>query len=106
MTNAMLIFNNSVELMEQGIIGTTGRTVVVEDQNGNKKELKEPEAIHTYAKWKELGYQVQKGQKAVASFCIWKHTVKEANDETKEDESKMFMKKASFFKISQVEKMK
>ena len=42
MTNAMIIFNNSVELMEQGIIGTTGRTVVVEDQNGNKKELKEP----------------------------------------------------------------
>ena len=104
MTNAMIIFNNSVEFMEQGIIGTTGRTVVVEDQNGNKKELKEPEAIHTYAKWKELGYQVQKGQKAIASFCIWKHTVKEASDETKEDESKMFMKKASFFKFSQVEK--
>ena len=106
MTNAMIIFNNSVELMEQGIIGTTGRTVVVEDQNGNKKEIKEPEAIHTYAKWKELGCQVQQGQKAVASFCIWKHTVKETNDETKEDESKMFMKKASFFKFSQVEKMK
>ena len=62
--------------------------------------------ITVYAKWKELGYKVQRGQKAIASFCIWKHTVKEASDETKEDESKMFMKKASFFKFSQVEKMK
>ena len=104
MTNAMIIFNNSVELMEQGIIGTTGRTVVVEDQNGNKKELKEPEAIHTYTKWKELGYKVQKGQKAVASFCIWKHTVKEASDETKEDESKMFMKKHHFLSFHRLKK--
>ena len=40
MTNAMIIFNNSVELMEQGIIGTTGRTVVVEDQNGKNLDIK------------------------------------------------------------------
>ncbi len=36
MTNAMIIFNESVKLMEVGIIRGTGRFVEVEDQNGNK----------------------------------------------------------------------
>ena len=36
---------------------------------------------------------------------IWKHTTKKAKDETEEDETKMFMKKASFFTIKQVEKI-
>lgn len=66
--------------------------------------FKEVEEIHTYAKWKELGYQVQKGEKAIAQFTIWKHTSKK-NEEAEEDEGRMFMKKASFFKQSQVKKI-
>ena len=65
--------------------------------------------------WKQLGYQVKKGQKAVASFTIWKHTSKKEEmevtytDGTKGieevDNSRMFMKLSSFFSASQVEKI-
>lgn len=116
MTNAMIVLNESVRLMEEGKIGTTGRKIVVEDAAGQKIEMDEPEAIHTYQTWKALGYQVQKGQKAVAQFSIWKYKAKVSememvNVETgkKEtvqmDDSKMFMKLASWFSASQVQKL-
>lgn len=103
MTNEQIIFNNSIELMDAGIIKGTGRFIIVEDENGQKKEMPEPEPIHTYQAWKQLGYQVQRGQKAKASFLIWKHTVKKAKQEQDEDEEKMFMTKAFFFTFDQVE---
>lgn len=103
MTNAMIIFNNAVELMEQGIIGTTGRQITVENENGEKKTLDEPEAIHTYAAWKSLGFQVKKGEKAKASFMIWKYTTKKAKSEDEEEQSRMIMTKAFFFTKEQVE---
>ena len=115
MTNEMIILFNSLELMKVGAIGTTGREFTYENEDGEKITMMEPEPIHTYTKWKELGYQVQKGEKAVAQFMIWKHvkakskdqeqenkTVKIENDEEKD---KMFMKKASFFSLSQVKKI-
>lgn len=105
MTNEQIIFNTSVELMNEGIIGTTGRVITVENENGEKIDLQEPEPIHTYKAWQSLGYQVKRGQKAIASFLIWKHTVKKAKEQTDEDEEKMFMTKAFFFKFSQVEPM-
>lgn len=66
----MIILLESVKLMEQGIIGETGETIVYEDGKGNKKQVKMPEPIHTYQKWKELGYQVRRGEKAIAKFQI------------------------------------
>lgn len=102
MTNAQIIFNESIRLMEEGILEGTGQKMTVKYDDGTTKELEIPEQIHTYQRWKELGYQVQKGQKAIASFVIWKHTSKKKED-TDEEENKMFMKKASFFKMSQVE---
>lgn len=101
MTNAQIITSARFSLMEQGVIGSTGRMIEIEDENG-KRTVPEPEEIHTYQAWKQLGYQVKKGQKAIAAFTIWKHTSKE-NKETDEKEDKMFMKNAHFFKPSQVE---
>lgn len=101
MTNAEIIFNASQELAENGIINYTGKTFEAVNGNGEKVLVKETEAIHTYAAWKALGYQVQKGQKAVASFRIWKHTVKE-DKETGDKENRMFMTKAFFFTSAQV----
>ena len=103
MTNEQIIFQNSLQLMDDGIIGTTGRTITVENEQGEKLEMQEPEPIHTYQAWKCLGYQVKRGQKAKASFLIWKHTVKKAKQEQGEDEEKMFMTKAFFFTFDQVE---
>lgn len=111
MTNAQIIFNASMELMENGTIKGTGRFFTYEDENGEKKQIEEPEALHTYARWQELGRQVKKGQKARAAIQIWKqgkpYTTK--NKETGADEEragKMFMKTAYFFTIDQTEPAK
>lgn len=101
MTNAEIIFNAGQALAKDGIIGYTGREIEAVDGEGNPITIRETEAIHTYAAWKALGYQVERGQKAIASFKIWKHTVKE-NKETGKNEKKMFLTKAFFFKASQV----
>jgi len=110
MTNEQIIFNNSVVLMEEGIIGTTGRTFEVENDDGTKKTVREPEPIHTFAAWKSLGYQVQSGQKAVAKFPIWKHknAGRRKNRKTGEEEATeemLFLTDAFFFTRSQVEKI-
>ena len=114
MTNAMIILLESVKLMEQGILKPTGEKIVVQDSEGNKKELDVPEPIHTYQSWKSVGYQVKKGSKAVAQFAVWKYItgkMKEAevNDEVdvEQNENKGYcrMKVASFFTQEQVEKI-
>ena len=108
MTNAMIILFEQVKLMEDGKIGTTGRTFTFEDGEGNVKELPEPEPIHTFTKWKSLGYSVKRGEKAIAKFCIWKYSSRKSeNDEGEEVEnSRMFMKMSCFFSFSQMEKIK
>lgn len=104
MTNEQIIFTEASELMKQGVLASTARILMkVLDKDGNEVEkwVDIPEDIHTYNGWKELGYQVQKGEKAIASFCIWKFVGKK-NDE---DEDKMFLKKSAFFKKSQVKEV-
>ena len=109
MTNAEIILQAAVDLMQQGKIGTTGREIKVKmlDADGNELEkiLPEPEEIHTFQHWKELGYSVKKGQHAVAKFPIWKYSGKVEIDENGEetDKSRMFMKVAHFFAASQVQ---
>lgn len=114
MTNAMIILLESVKLMEEGILKSTGEKMIVEDE-GVKKELDVPEPIHTYQAWKSMGYQVKKGSKAVAQFPVWKYItgkMKEAevNDdvdvEQNENRGYCRMKTASFFTRGQVEKIK
>ena len=107
MTNAMIIFWTSVDLMNAGVIGTTGRVLEVEMPDGSSREVQEPEPIHTFACWKAMGYSVKKGEHAVAKFPIWKGSemvVKdEAGNETDEKAVKMFRKEAHFFTAAQVE---
>ena len=107
MTNEQIIFNESIELMKNGKIGTTGKQLEVEDENGNKMMINEPEDIHTFQAWKKLGYCVKKGEKAVSQFNIWKCVSKETEniDGMTEEQKRMFMKKASFFSTSQVQAM-
>lgn len=107
MTNEQIIFNESVELMKNGKIGKTGRQFEVEDENGNKTMLDEPETIHTFQAWKARGFSVKKGEKAVAQFYIWKCVSKQIQDSEgmTEEQKRMFMKKASFFSASQVQEM-
>ncbi len=111
MTNAELIFNNRIFLMEQGVIkGVPGTQITITDENGTR-ELLMPEEIHTYNSWRKLGYQVRKGEHAVARFPIWKFkAAKQKDTEPDEDqqgqEGKMFRKVAFFFTIDQVDKIR
>jgi hypothetical protein len=116
MNNAQIIFNESIDLMEKGIIKGTGRFFTLEMEDGTKKQIEEPEAIHTFAAWKELGRQVKKGQHAKAQIRIWKCRVTNAeitanNAEGQEvtinqENKNMFMKTAFFFTLDQTEPIK
>lgn len=110
MTNAMIVLLESVKLMEQGIIKGSG----IKGLTPEGKEIELPEPIHTYQSWKQLGYQVKKGSKAVAKFPVWKYiTGKMTEAEVRDDvdveknENKGYcrMKVASFFTREQVEEI-
>ncbi len=106
MTNEQIILQQQFRLMRDGIIGSTGKTVYVEGDNGEKEAYPEPEPIHTYAGWKRLGFQVRKGQKAIACFPVWKHTdvplkTDDSTGECIEAGERMFLTKAFWFSRDQ-----
>jgi hypothetical protein len=102
MTNATIILNESLYLVEEGVLETTGEKFTTLDG----REIELPEAIHTFQKWKQLGFSVKKGEKAIAKFPIWKYKSKKIEVDGEEEEtSNMFLQTAAFFKFSQVEKM-
>lgn len=103
MTNAMMILLERVELMKAGKIGNTGKSFDIEI-NGEIRTIQEPEEIHTYAIWKNLGYQVKKGEKAITKLQIWKHTTKQKGEDEPPEE-RMIRKTAYFFSPAQVEKI-
>lgn len=75
------------------------------------------EEVHTYAKWKSLGFQVKKGEKAVINTRLWKKVdvKKKAAAEEKTEENaenteektvkgkRFHMVKSALFGRSQVE---
>lgn len=108
MTNAQIIFENRIFLMQEGLIKGTDQMITIQSDD-QEQQIPMPEEIHTYNGWKKLGYQVQKGEHAVAKFPIWKYKVtgKKQEEEAGEDEEqpqkgKMFKKVAFFFTIDQV----
>lgn len=106
MTNEQIIFEARCELMREGKIGKSGNVYKAVDADGNERIYEEPEEIHTYQAWKEQGYQVQKGQKAVARIVIWKYAVSKAKDGEEDGKEHMFMKNSAFFTRAQVEPIK
>lgn len=89
--------------MEAGTIGTTGNYLEIEGEDGEKKRIPEPEEIHTFLLWKDLGFSIKRGQKSTIKIRIWKHAVKKAKEGEETDTERMFMKTASFFTWAQVE---
>ena len=87
MTNTEIIMGNMVMLIADGIITADNQ-------------------IHTYAHWQSLGYQVKKGEKAIAKFPIWKYTrgkTKEMDEEEAQRRGYCFMKNSAWFSDAQVE---
>ena len=114
MTNNMTVFMEAQKLAEAGKIAYTGKKVVF-NVNGMDMEYKETEPIHTFLEWKNAGYMVKKGEKAIAKFAIWNYTDKaskakrEALEKAGDDPDKkmphFYMKESAFFSQSQVKKL-
>jgi len=103
MTNGEIILRESLELLKQGVLKPTGRMFKQELPDGSEIEIPEPEPIHTYNGWKDLGYQVKKGEHAKAQFPIWKYKGQK-DEEGKEIGGKCYQHKAFWFTFDQVEK--
>ena len=114
MNNNTTIFMEAQKLAKEGKIAYTGRTVVY-NVNGMDIEYKETEAIHTFLEWKNAGYMVKKGEKAIAKIVIWNYTDKaskakrEALEKAGDDPDKkiphFYTKESAFFSQSQVKKL-
>ena len=104
-TNGEIILRQSLELMKQGVLNSTGRVFVQELPDGNKVELPEPEPIHTYNGWKALGYQVKKGEHAKAQFPIWEYKARKDEETGVEAGGRCYQRKAFWFTANQVEKI-
>lgn len=121
MTNQMIILMERIRLMDEGIIGTTGRSVTIETDEGTKT-LEEPEYIFTVSEWNKRGFRINKGETHIAECLIWKKDKggKKANPEDSEESEEIaakgngrksgrrnggfYLGKAYFFKASQVSK--
>ena len=89
MTNQEIILGNMAILIADGVIS-------------------EDNIIHTYAHWKSLGFQVKRGEHAVAKFPIWKYTKgkkKEMSEEEAQARGYCFMKNSAWFSDTQVERI-
>ena len=86
-TNAMLIAQKTFDLIADGTI-------------------RAGEEIHTFQKWKELGFSVKKGEHAVAKFPIWKMGMKKDDDGEMKSTGHCFGKMSFFFSSEQVEPIK
>ena len=100
MTNAEIIMEQQEILFEAGILH--------ENEDGEIQE------IHTFQAWKKQGFQVKKGEKAIAKFPVWKFTKskKQAEEESENEEDiekkgkgYFFKKMSAFFTEDQVEKI-
>lgn len=114
MTNHEIIFRESCRLMEAGVLAGSGVYATLTDADGNESRVELPEAIHTFAAWKSAGYIVRKGEHAIAAFPVWKYTERRQQQDDGDNADadgdnatggRMYLRKAFFFKASQVEKI-
>ena len=65
--------------------------------------------LHTYQKWKKLGYQVKEGEKSEHKISIWRRSTKKVENEEGEkeevDNGRYFLKASAFFTQEQVERI-
>ena len=115
MTNHEIILRESIRLMQEGILAGSGIFATIPGADGDGQRIELPESIHTFAAWKAAGFVVKRGEHAVAAFPVWKYTERRqaAGDDGDNADAdgdnapggKMYLRKAFFFKRSQVEKI-
>ena len=87
MCNEEIIFRASCDLVREGLLTF--------DEDGI-------EPIHTFEVWRQMGYSVMKGQKAIVKLSIWKQGTKKPKEGEEKGKPFFFLKESSFFKASQV----
>lgn len=98
MTNDEIIFTAAVGL---GLL-TEEEVEEIFEEGGYELPL------HTYAGWKDRGYQVKKGEKAVAKVLLWKPRPKRkkmGEEVAEEDKMKFLMVNSALFSKAQIEKI-
>lgn len=71
--------------------------IALEEQRLIKEGIMQPdEELHTFQGWKSRGYTVNKGEKCIAKFPIWKEAT------NKDGEQRIFMKNSCWFSTNQV----
>ena len=85
MTNAAIIQAESFKLMDAGILQGSGHYGIMIGEDGSEQKVELPEAIHTFATWKQMGFKVKKGEHAIASFTIWKYSERQLSEEEQGD---------------------
>ena len=93
MTNDEIIFN--------GICAHLG---IDKEQGLVLLEAGQLPVYHTYEVWKQLGYQVRKGEHADMKLTIWKQGKAKEDENGKQLPARMFLKTAHFFGRGQVDK--
>ena len=77
MTNREIILNERISLVKEGKIkGDENDIITLTKKDGTVEEIPYPEELYTFAALKNMGLKIKKGQKAIAKFKIWKHTIK------------------------------
>lgn len=102
MTNAQIIMNNRVFLMQEGLIKATDAVMTITDDNGTR-QINVPEEIKTVREWNKEGRMIKKGQHAVAKFAIWmpkkgKKAQAQAEAEQAQDAEEAEMQAKGFYK--------
>lgn len=98
MKNEEVVMKTRVQLMNMGVIGTTGRKMQWGvDEEGNPNMINEPAEIHTVAGWNKAGYKVIAGQKCKVFIPIWNYITLDDGSQT------MIQRNAPFFTPEQVE---
>ncbi len=107
-TNKEIILRERLRLLDEGAIGTTGRQIKLRREDGTEIYVPEPEEIHTYSGWLGRGRRVKHGERATASFLIWKHKdpcIRKDKTTGAEVElgERMFLTETFFFRVDQTE---
>lgn len=71
-----------------------------------ENDIPEDEPLYTFARWKSMGYQVKKGEKAKYKVALWKYKEKTiTKDDTEIKSGYCFGKTTHLFTKDQVEKI-
>lgn len=85
-------------------MATTNKTIIEAYKTAHDIPLTAP--LYTWGVWRNLGYQVKKGEKCRHRVALYKHTTKKIEQDGQERTvGRCFVKTANLFTSEQVEKI-